>query len=255
MKKSIKAIVAAASAAVVCAAPTAAAFTGIASVSVPGITASAADNKADVVIAKGHEVAILNNIVYEFNTSTKEASIAGIWNYRTIVSTPATVIIKGKEYKVTEVRERAFKNQTVIKEVDLSGATYLRKIGTEAFAGTISAKIKLNTNLETIDNDAFYDTNASEITIPGGVKTIGNRAFKNCYYLKRVFFQSAVVAGLDKNTPLTIKSEAFAGNARLTHIDAYRSVYAMESGAFRDTNNITWYEGAGRNSFASQYKK
>ena len=255
MKKSIKAIIAAASATVVCAAPTAAAFAGITSASVPGITASAADNKADVVIANGHEIAILNNIVYEFKESNKTAAIAGIWNYRNIVSTPATVIIKNQEYKVTSVRDRAFKNQSVIKYVDLTDATYLTEIGTEAFAGTISASIKLNSTLKKIGNDAFYDTNASELTIPGSVTEIGDRAFKKCDYLKRVFFQSAVSGGLDVNTPLKINSEAFANNTKLTHIDAYRKVYEMQSGAFRETNNITWYEGAGRSSFSSQYQK
>ena len=254
MRKSIKAIICAASAAVVCAAPTVATFAGTAATI--AITASAAsDNVASITKdSKGNEIAVLNNLVYEFDLSARKAVLAGRYSNRTEISSPATVIIKGVECQVKEVKDGAFRNGSSIKKVDLSGCTYLEKIGNHAFEKTTSTTIKLNTKLQTIGVGAFKGTNVSEVTIPGGTTLVANSAFMNCRYLSYVFFQSASVAGLNVDTPLKIQNSAFANDSKLTRVNTYRKKYNIEPGAFTGTN-ITSYEGVGRNDFASQYKK
>ena len=251
MKNSVKAIVAALSSAVICAAPTVATFTG--SAAVPAITAEAASNTATFLYGSNYG---LNGVMFEINKSNRTADIVGYADtHCTNVTVPETIICGGYTYKVKRVRDNAFNGVSWITKVDLSACTYLESIGNAAFKNTKVATIDLNTKLTTIGVDAFRNTPVTYVKIPGGVKTICNNAFYNCTSLKEIFFQSASVAGLATDTPLKIQSGAFAYNTKLTHVDTYRKVYNMESGAFRGSNNITWYEGVGRNSFASQYKK
>ena len=249
MKNSVKAIVAALSSAVICAAPTVATFTG--SVAVPAITAEAASNTATYLYGSNYG---LNGVMFEINKSNRTADIVGYADtHCTNVTAPETIICGGYTYKVKRVRDNAFNGVTWITKVDLSACTYLESIGNAAFKNTRVNDLKLNTKLTTIGTEAFYNAYITKLRIPGGVKTIGNYAF---WFngLQEVFFQSATVAGLNVDTPLKIQSYAFAKNPGLTHIDTYRKVYDMEPQSFKQTNNVSWYEGVGRNSFYSQYK-
>lgn len=249
MKNRVKAIITALTSAVICAAPASAVFTGTAMI--PAITAEAASNEATLLF---NNIVELNEVYYRLNGSAKTASVVGGYEGGPEeFAVPATIRYSGKDYKVTEVSADAFCN-TEVKKVDLSACIYLISIGARAFKGSSLNEIKLNTKLQYIRESAFQDTQLTSVRIPGGVREISNRAFRYCNNLSNVFFQSASAAGINVNTPLVLRTESFGSDVRLTHVDTYRKVYQMERYAFMGTHNITWYEGAGRNSFITQYR-
>jgi len=270
MKKSLKAIVAAASAAIMCAAPVAAVFTTLPATS---LTASAAD-----------ETVVVGNLKYTLNASTKKAALAGV-NYMPLqnMTVPASFTWHGITYKVTSIKDSAFRGNTYLRSIDLSGASYLTDLGRYTFMECSKLEsVKLGpavnkmgncdfaecpklknfdfvtSNLDEIAPYAFRnDTSLTSINIPYSVKEIwsyafcdsgltsvkiGNNvdyiaisAFQNCQELRTVTLERG------SNTPLDIRFRAFGYCPKLTAVYANRENIDAAYFVFDGSTNVHYY--------------
>lgn len=96
---------------------------------------------------------------------------------------------------VTEIGNRAFRNQKGLKKVTLPDS--LVKIGNQAFNGcTNLASINLPENLQEIGYSAFNGcTSLTMVTFPASLKTIGNQAFRKCTNMKgRLYLPSTITS-------------------------------------------------------------
>ena len=270
MKKSLKAIVAAASAVIMCAAPAAAVFATLPATS---LTASAAD-----------DTAVIGNLKYSLNASTKKATLIGV-NYMPLqnMTVPATFTWHGITYKVTSIKDSAFRGNTYLKTVDLSSAIYLTDLGRYTFMECSKLEsVKLgpavnqmgncdfsecpklknfqfvtshldeiapyafrnDTALKNIDipysvkeiwSDAFLNTGLTEIKISNNVDYIGLSAFQNCQYLTKVTFEAGTSNLLD------IRFRAFGYCPNLTTVQCDRAAIDDVYFGFQGSTNAHFY--------------
>lgn len=136
---------------------------------------------------------------------------------------PDVVQIGDKVYRITEIYEKAFKDNKTLKEVVLS--QNISKIGDSAFEGCSSLqKVTLQEGLVTIGNNAFKDcTSLTSIKTPSTLQTISNSAFENCTKLKTVTLNNGLI---------TIGNKAFYKCSALTKIKIPRTVLKMGNYAF-----------------------
>ena len=145
-------------------------------------------------------------------TITSKNTVAYVAPVKTSVKTtevPKTVKIKGKSYKVTAIREGAFKNCKKLTTVTVG--SNVTTIGANAFAGCAKLKtVKLNSKVKTIAENAFGKCKSlTEIVITDKVTEIGNNAFDGCTKLKKVTIGKSVK---------TIGEKAFNGCKKLTNV-------------------------------------
>lgn len=272
MRKNVRAIIAALSASIMCAAPVAASFAS--TTAVTSITAEAASTSE---ITYG-------NLKYIINPATKQAQLSGV-NYMPLkeVKVPAGFTWHNVTYKVTSIKSSAFKNNKYITSVDLSLANNLTNIGayafqnvktlksikfnsvinsigtytfsgctalsnvnfngnhriTNIFANAFSGCTSLNSisipsSVTTIYNNAFSNSGLTELTIPNSVKKIYANAFSDCKKLKKITFE----ANSNGGAGLSLGSDAFKNDTAL------RDVYFNRTGI-----------EASLSSFASCYQK
>lgn len=120
---------------------------------------------------------------------------------------------------------------TLVKEVDIPGSVTL--IQEEAFMNTPISTLSLHSGLTTIGNDAFHNTSVEEIVIPATVTKIGTHAFDGCN-LKTVYIDAS---GDQKK--ITIEDTAFAYNEQLKYLYNYRKNITVAGTSFkRDTPYI-----------------
>lgn len=144
----------------------------------------------------------IDNIKYEAISATEAALVDGYEASGDVVI-PEYVTIKGKKYKVVEIKEFAF-----VKDKDKirinSGAKGLTSIiipnsvvniGLAAFGDCVNLKtIKLSEKLKTISSGVFYGcTSLTEIDIPYGVVSIEDEAFMWCTSLRSINIPNSVV--------------------------------------------------------------
>lgn len=105
------------------------------------------------------------------------------------VTVPDTVTVDGVKYKVTAIKNGAFKKSKVT-EVKLG--KNITKIDKNAFSGcTKLKKITIGAGVKTIGDKAFYGCKAlKSVTIPAKVTKIGKSAFEKCTALKKVTIKS-----------------------------------------------------------------
>ena len=101
----------------------------------------------------------------------------------------SSVIFDGQSYKVTEIKENAFKNNRVVTKITLPAS--IKTIGKNAFSGC---------------------KKLSSLTIPKNVKKIGANAFNGCSKLKIFSIKST------KLTDQTVAKNAFKGLSKKTVI-------------------------------------
>lgn len=126
------------------------------------------------------------------------------------VTVPASVKVGGVTYKVTSIKENAFKNNKKLKKVTIG--SNVTSIGANAFAGcTKLSSVTVGKNATSIGAKAFYQCGKlSKVTLPAKVKSIGKQAFDGCKNLKSVTIKSTKLAGIGK--------QAFAGCKNLKSI-------------------------------------
>lgn len=147
----------------------------------------------------------------------------------TKVVIPDVIQIGDKVYRVTEIYEKAFKDNTTIKEVVLSAN--ISKIGNSAFEGCTSLeKITLRDGLVTIGNKAFSGcTSLKSIKLPATVQKIGDYAFQNCTSLKTVTLNNGLV---------TIGKKAFYNCTALIKIKIPYTVIKIGAYAFQNCKKL-----------------
>lgn len=173
-----------------------------------GETATVGGNNYKVTAATG------TNKTVTFTAADKKAAK---------VTVPATVNIKGAEYKVTvigdnafagnaklttvtmpagitKIGKNAFKNCTKLKKIDI--AKSVTEIGTNAFYNCkklTTVKFK-GTKIKKIGQGAFAKcASLKSVTIPKSVTEIGKDAFKDCKKLSKVTIKGTVLKKVGKN--------------------------------------------------------
>lgn len=148
----------------------------------------------------------------------------------TKVVIPDVIKIGDKIYRITEVYEKAFKDNTTLKEVTIS--QNVSKIGNSAFEGcTNLEKVTLKEGLITIGDKAFKGCSSlTSITMPATVQKIGNYAFENCTKLKTVKLNEGL---------LTIGKKAFYNCKSLKKVKIPKSVLKIGSYAFAKCAALT----------------
>ena len=148
----------------------------------------------------------------------------------TKVVIPDVIKIGDKVYRITEVYEKAFKDNTTLKEVTIS--QNVSKIGNSAFEGCTSLeKVTLKEGLVTIGDKAFKGCSSlTSITMPATVQKIGNYAFENCTKLKTVKLNEGL---------LTIGKKAFYNCKALKKVKIPKSVLKIGSYAFAKCAALT----------------
>lgn len=148
----------------------------------------------------------------------------------TKVVIPDVIKIGDKIYRITEVYEKAFKDNTTLKEVVIS--QNVSKIGNSAFEGcTNLEKVTLKEGLITIGDKAFKGCSSlTGITMPATLQKIGAYAFENCTKLKTVKLN----VGL-----LTIGKKAFYNCKALKQVKIPKSVLKIGSYAFAKCAALT----------------
>lgn len=128
------------------------------------------------------------------------------------VSIPATVKIRGKKYKVTQIAEGAFKNNRKVTKVTIG--SNVSKISKNAFSGAIKLKtITIGKNVTEIGANAFKGCKVlTGITLPAKTTKIGDQAFSGCKKLKTITIKSS------KITSKKLSKNAFKGITKVTTI-------------------------------------
>ena len=148
----------------------------------------------------------------------------------TKVVIPDVIKIGDKVYRITEVYEKAFKDNATLKEVTIS--QNVSKIGNSAFEGcTNLKKVTLKEGLITIGDKAFKGCSSlTSITMPTTLQKIGNYAFENCTKLKTVKLNDGL---------LTIGKKAFYSCKALKKVKIPKSVLKIGSYAFAKCAALT----------------
>ena len=128
------------------------------------------------------------------------------------VSIPATVKIRGKKYKVTQIAEGAFKNNKNVTKVTIG--SNVSKISKNAFNGAIKLKtITIGQNVTEIGANAFKGCKVlTSIKLPTKTTKIGDQAFSGCKKLKTITIKSS------KITSKKLSKNAFKGITKVTTI-------------------------------------
>ena len=159
---------------------------------------------------------------------------------------PDTVIIEGKEYKVTSIPKNAFKNNKKLTSIIIGNN--VTSIGDYAFYGCTNLKtVKIGKNVVTIGKCAFgKNASLTSITIPDKVKTVGVNAFDGCSKLKTVKLGKSLTVISDKMfykckalTKVTIPAKvtkigksAFASCTKLSSVTVGKKVVTIDANAF-----------------------
>lgn len=204
------------------------------------ITASAADK---IVYIDDYTVSV-NNIKYNFNTTTKTAMVVGTSGTVRDLVVPNQITLGSKgTFSVTAIYSKAFKNNTTIRTVDLSGASKLANIHEEAFSGaTKLTSVKLGNNVTSISAKAFMGCTALSTFNTNGnnklVRIFGD-AFNGCTSLKSITLPHSLKE---------IIARAFS-NTGLTSITIPNSVTNVGPYAFSDCKNLKTikFEASGTN--------
>ena len=165
------------------------------------------------------------------------------WN--TIQQMKNLVAVDMSEARFTEVPEKVFKDNSIIREVILpEGVT---SIGNEAFKNTSIYGVKLPSTLETIGRDCFNMCGLiEEIRMPNSVTSVGRGAFYGCVNMSTMVFSDkleeieSLVCGEChslKNLHLpskliSIKSQAFYRNQQLEVLQFPETLSKIEYEAF-----------------------
>ena len=140
----------------------------------------------------------VNGIWYDFNSSSKKASVTyrGDYitqytnNYNGAITIPSSVKYNGITYSVTSIGDWAFYGCSGMTSVTIPNS--IASIGVSAFSGCSSlTSITIPNNVTSIGNYAFVScSNLISITIPKNVTSIGIDAFMGCTSLISVVWNA-----------------------------------------------------------------
>lgn len=128
----------------------------------------------------GTTSAVVNGLKYEVIDESKGYARVGSYSATGRITIPATVVIDGKNYQVTEIGDNAFLNSSI------TGVTFsegLLRIGKSAFDGCkkLNGTLNLPKSLTEIGEAAFSQCTALRgLKLPDGLTVIGDKAFYEC---------------------------------------------------------------------------
>lgn len=141
------------------------------------------------------------------------------WNRNYLLGDVVT--INGLIFNITEIKDRAFMNNKMLKTVHIS--EFMKRIGTEAFYGCDSLKEVQGTGSfsakDTICERAFAGCHALRGTVLGNAY-IEKEAFKNCSKLKIIIADTLSYIGVSAFNGCTALSALYISNAEPLNIDA-----------------------------------
>ncbi len=149
---------------------------------------------------------------------------------RTIVE---KATLNGVDYTVTTIEDGAFRGQTELTELVLSGT--ITSIGASAFEGCTSlTTITIPASVRTIGARAFAGSGIAALTLPTSVAAIGDGAFAECPELKTLIALGEIAG---------ISATALTGDTGLSIYTPYRAddAYAWSIGAPAAGNHLMPY--------------
>lgn len=168
------------------------------------------------------------DLYYTINTDQKSVTVTqGPSSYAgNLIEIPATVTYEGKEYTVTTIGYKAFR-QTKITEVIMPNT--ITEIESYAFDGSDVGSITFSKNLKKIGDYAFNSTNLQQVELFEGLETIGKYAFHGGSYQEHIKTLTL------PNTLLEIGESAFAYNA-ITFLKIPDNIEEIKSKTFESCN-------------------
>jgi len=253
MRKSFKAIICAASAAVVCAAPTVTTFAGVTANT--AITAEAASETYDTAYhfatIDGRKYVYANGLIYQIYkpastpSSVGELKIVGVHpsaagkNYT--LKTPTYIKYEFRRYDIIEIDSfdyytKLFSNNNFrsfsdsLKSLDLTNSTKLNKIHNAAFYNIKSlTDVKLPSTITYLGSNAFQNT---------GLKSIDLSYCKGITHIYGYLFA---------NTPL--QSITIPSNVTYIYDGAFKDCTLLKTVSFASNSNLkTIYQNAFKNT-------
>ena len=151
-------------------------------------------------------------------------------SYSGSVTIPATVTYDSKNYDVTSIGYRAFKNCGGLTSIDLPNS--VTSIGDEAFFGCSGlTSITIPNSVTIIGSWAFYFCSGlTSISIPNNVTSIGEYAFYNCSGLTSIDIPNSVTS---------IGRQAFRDCSGLTSVTIPNSVTSIGEAVFYECSGLT----------------
>ena len=203
----------------------------------------------------------VDGIYYDFNSSTKTATVtyAGAYRgsstneYKNKVIIPATVLYSGITYAVTGIGSDAFYDCPGLTSVTIPSS--VTSIGSQAFDGCSGlTSVTIPNSVTGIGSRAFYNCRSlTSVTIPNSVTRIGELAFVGCSSLISVTIPNSVTSIGDQafqscssltsvtidNGVTIIGNNMFSYCSSLTSITIPNSVTTIGSGAFSHCSGLT----------------
>ena len=138
------------------------------------------------------------------------------------------VLVKGKEYAVTEIADTAFKGFDKVESVNLPKE--LKAIGEQAFFGCQSlVTVTLPEGFTHLGHACFKGTGIRNVSFPRSLKSIGHASFAECQNLTSLVIPEGVE---------TLELDAFACCHNLKSVQLPSSLKTIARGVFWDCPSI-----------------
>ncbi|MCR5787250.1 MAG: leucine-rich repeat domain-containing protein [Acholeplasmatales bacterium] len=161
---------------------------------------------------KDKDSEIIKNVSFTYNEDDMTASISGVSSQENVtkIIIPSEIKKNKKTYKVTEIADKAFKNDKYLVSIELPDT--ITRVGSEAFARcTLLHSINLS-SATTISSYAFDgDVRLVNVNLSDSLTYLGKGAFRSCTSL----------VGLELPEGVTeLRGETFSGDTSLKYITA-----------------------------------
>ena len=172
----------------------------------------------------------INGIYYDFNSTTKTATVTFGGSYSGYVKIPSEVNYDNAVYSVTAIGNRAFENCSELTVITIPNS--VTSIDFHAFHDCSGlTNVTIPNSVKIIDIGAFAGCKGlTSLTIPNSVKSIGFYAFSNCNSLTNLTIPNSVTY---------IGGSAFSGCNSLTNLIIPNSITYISGSAFSGCNSLT----------------